>query len=569
MALTPEQDAVKRASIQGQKELTELDRSTLEKLQGLYGDAMDEIRQALIAVAGSAGVVGISNMAIVMMQIRSALENASTARNHLLDQGLTKAAEIGAAPFAATVAPATLQEVRNEAVQYVREFVGTDKLKLSDRIWRIDRHAQEIVEQSVRNSVMRGQGASQAATDFLARGIPVPADIGLAQKAATANEIGKTVETHLLTGKGAPVDNALRVMRTEINRSHTKAYQRGAAADPASVGTKFQLSPRHPRVDICDMHARANLFGLGAGVYPHGRSPLPAHPNTLSFEVIVYKDEVTVADRQGKQTVIDFLEKVPSKDRKGILGANKNEAFEAGKLTTGMVRSRWGDVRRRIGWQEDYRDTVSRRHFNQRVTFPDGVPELRIKGKNLTQNEIAGLTGAPDGAKIRLDPYGDGPTLRISHPFYAHDSKRSFVRTESGGMALSNDLLMLDHKKAPRGLGLRIFTTQTLQAKDLGFQSIEIFAARGKGMNGYNTWPQYGANAKLPKDILAMLPDGLKGATDLLELFKTDAGRTFWRKEGYSIECSFDLSEGSRSWQQLIKQVTAKKISLKKWTGLI
>ncbi|MBF8179650.1 hypothetical protein [Herminiimonas contaminans] len=569
MALTPEQEAVKRASQKGQKALAELDRSTLRKLQDLYGVAMEDIRQALIAVAGSAGMIGISNMGLILMQIRSRLENVSAERNHMLDQGLTKAAEIGTTPFVTTVPPATLQEVRSEAVQYVRDFAGTDKLKLSDRIWRIDRHAQEIVEQSVRNSVMRGQGASQAASDFLARGIPVPAEIGLAQKAATATEIGKTVETHLLTGKGTPVDNAMRVMRTEINRSHTRAYQQGAAADPASVGTRFLLSPRHPRVDICDMHARANLFGLGAGVYPHGRSPLPAHPNTLSFEVIVYRDEVSAADRQGKQTVIEFLEKVPSKDRKGILGANKNEAFEAGKLTKGMVRSRWGDVRRRIGWQEDYRDTVSRRHFNQRVTFPDGVPELRIKGNRLTETQIASLTGAPDGAKIKMDPYGDGPTLRISHPFYAHDSKRSFIRTEGGGMALSNDLLMLNHKKAPRGLGLRIFTTQALQAKELGFESIEIFAARGQGMNGYHTWPQYGANAKLPKDILELLPDGLKGATDLLELVKTEAGRAFWREEGYSIECSFDLTEGSRSWQQLIKQVTAKKISLKKWTGLI
>jgi len=172
--------------------------------------------------------------------------------------------------------------------------------------------------------------------------------IALAQHAAKAGNISKAVGEGLLTGKGAPMDNALRVMRTEINRAHTTAYQRGAAADPDSIGTKFMLSPRHPRVDICDFHARANLHGLGPGVYPHGRSPLPAHPNTLSFEVVVYGDEVTEADRAGKQSTNQFLETVPSKDRASILGVNKNEAFEAGQLPASQIRSRWRDVQRRI-----------------------------------------------------------------------------------------------------------------------------------------------------------------------------------------------------------------------------
>jgi hypothetical protein len=52
-------------------------------------------------------------------------------------------------------------------------------------------------------------------------------------------------------------------------------------------------------------------------------------------------------------------------------------------------------------------------------------------------------------------------------------------------MGLSNDLLMLK-KEAPRGLGLRIFTTQALEAKELGFSRIQIYAGRG-GMNGYRT----------------------------------------------------------------------------------
>jgi hypothetical protein len=74
---------------------------------------------------------------------------------------------------------------------------------------------------------------------------------------------------------------------------------------------------------------------------------------------------------------------VPRKDRKGILGVNKNEAFEAGKLRPTMVRSTWGNVKKRIDWSPDSRDKISRDHFNQRVQFPDGVPAITLRGKGI------------------------------------------------------------------------------------------------------------------------------------------------------------------------------------------
>ena len=52
------------------------------------------------------------------------------------------------------------------------------------------------------------------------------------------------------------------------------------------------LSPRHPRVDICDEHAAADLYGLGQGVYPVDECPWPAHPNTFSYTEAVYRDEI-------------------------------------------------------------------------------------------------------------------------------------------------------------------------------------------------------------------------------------------------------------------------------------
>ncbi len=81
-----------------------------------------------------------------------------------------------------------------------------------------------------------------------------------------------------------------------------KEYQNSLVGVSGVVGTRFLLSKNHSQKDICDIHANINLFGLGAGVYPLGKSPLPAHKNTLSYEVAVFEDEVTEEDRLGKQT---------------------------------------------------------------------------------------------------------------------------------------------------------------------------------------------------------------------------------------------------------------------------
>lgn len=351
MALTPEQEAVIADSEKGREEMRKLDAHALADLEKQYEEAVSDIQQMITVVAGTAGIVSAAALPSLLLQIQARLGNLAGARNATLAHGIDQAAMIGTTPFTPTVNAAQLDHIRTEAAKSTRDFVGSDQLRLSDRIWRIDRHANEIVQQAVQNAVVRGEGAAQAARDFLARGIAPPSDIALAKNAATASSIGTSVERSLMTGRGAPLDNARRVMRTEINRAHTTAYQQSAAADVDAIGTKFMLSPRHPRVDICNMHASANLYGLGAGVYPHGRSPLPAHPQTLSFEVVVYKDEVTDADRAGQQSVSEFLETVPSQDRKGILGVNKNEAWEAGKLPSSQIRSRWRDVKKRIDRQ--------------------------------------------------------------------------------------------------------------------------------------------------------------------------------------------------------------------------
>lgn len=102
-------------------------------------------------------------------------------------------------------------------------------------------------------------------------------------------------------------------------------------------------------VHNCDLLAAQNIHGLGPGVYPTRElTPWPAHPNTLSFLVAVFEDEVSEADRAGKETPLQALQRLGPEIRAGALGATKAEYFDQGLLTRGMLRAPLRSVEERL-----------------------------------------------------------------------------------------------------------------------------------------------------------------------------------------------------------------------------
>lgn len=103
-------------------------------------------------------------------------------------------------------------------------------------------------------------------------------------------------------------------------------------------------------VHNCDLLAEQNLYGLGKGVYPsREKTPWPAHPNTLSFLQIVFKDEVTDADKAGKETELQALQRMAPELRAGVLGQTKAEYFDAGLIKSkGMIRATASAVTARL-----------------------------------------------------------------------------------------------------------------------------------------------------------------------------------------------------------------------------
>lgn len=70
-----------------------------------------------------------------------------------------------------------------------------------------------------------------------------------------------------------------RIAQTELHRAHQAQVARELMDDDLTTVVQVKINPTHPRTDICDLHARADLWGLGPGCYPKPEAPRPPfHP---------------------------------------------------------------------------------------------------------------------------------------------------------------------------------------------------------------------------------------------------------------------------------------------------
>lgn len=340
---------IKRATIEAQRSMDKLDADGIKRVENLYKQAAEDIQKRIDLYTVIDDNIALRDMQNLLVHVRQRLDILSAARDSLLDSQLISAAKLGVQPFEQVLlTPNAANAVAADALRFVRNFVAENGLQLSDRIWRLDRQAKDYVVNAIENAVIQGYGATQAAREFLTRGEPVPLDVQNKVNMANGKKIGKEIITQL-TASGSPMDNAMRLFRTEINRAHGEAYIESALSHPDAAGIRYKLSPSHPRPDICDLHSTANLYGLGPGVYPtREKCPWPAHPNILSYVEIVFKDEVSEQDKAGKETPLEALARLSPAQQIGALGKNKYELFLQGGLKEGMIKSQWRSVKRRI-----------------------------------------------------------------------------------------------------------------------------------------------------------------------------------------------------------------------------
>ena len=166
----------------------------------------------------------------------------------------------------------TFQSLAPEmAVKNCISRVWGDENTFSKRVWNLTKLAKDGIGEILSSGIARGQSAidmSRSLKTFLI-------DPSISPKWTTGMKPS-------VSGRGTINYNALRLARTEINNSYREARIIANAASPVTSGVKWNLSNSHPKKDICDEYAEADLYELGKGVYPADKVPID-HPNGLCF----------------------------------------------------------------------------------------------------------------------------------------------------------------------------------------------------------------------------------------------------------------------------------------------
>ncbi len=324
---------------------------SLELLKRMILVLAGDIREELEHFGGVDGRIPAAQLPTLRAYLQGRLSSFSDRWRQLLDDGLREAAKIGANLLDLVGRAGGDAQVVGQVLEQLRTFTAVDGLQLSDRLWRVDQATRDSLRAAVEGAIARGESSAQAAQRYLREGAPVPDALRAGMAAGQPGAIGRAVESLLTENATGNPDYLLqRVLRTEINRAYTESYVATVAQHPDVVGVKFNLSPAHPRPDICDLYASANLYGLGEGVYPPGQHPYPAHPNTLSFLTTVFNDDVTDADKAGKETAFDWLRGRDAETQDSVLGGQrKGAAFRAGQLEAGDLRMPWYHIANRLG----------------------------------------------------------------------------------------------------------------------------------------------------------------------------------------------------------------------------
>jgi hypothetical protein len=138
---------------------------------------------------------------------------------------------------------------------------------------------------------------------------------------------------------------AERIARTEMARAYHDGFLARWDANEDCIAYQWRLSGRHPVYDICDLYAKANLYGLGAGIFPKGKVPLiPAHPNCMcSLKPVIrgMLDNETPHERieEGGR---EYLQSVSLHHRQMLLGIHGEKAVQRGESWTQKARGYGG-----------------------------------------------------------------------------------------------------------------------------------------------------------------------------------------------------------------------------------
>lgn len=188
-----------------------------------------------------------------------------------------------------------------------------------------------------------------------------------------------------------------RIAQTELARAHQAKVGQEFMADGSISVVQVRINPAHPVTDICDLHARADLFGLGAGCYPKAKAPRPPfHPHCwcrLSSRPDLMAGADT-AERKG--AVQAYLKTLSSYEAARVMGSKERllDVMQRGKSVDAVVNAGRDPMYHlaRLGGM----DNLAMKIHPQALPNVENVaiPMEKITGYALDRNHIVGANKA-------------------------------------------------------------------------------------------------------------------------------------------------------------------------------
>ena len=239
-----------------------------------------------------------------------------------------------------------------------------DKISLSDALYTGLKQSKNSVKSVIKTAIKEQKSANELAKmlfegyDFKADPLKVKTKYPKYLWEKSAKTKVKNIKTPALRAAYSKIlkdesklvaDRALKIAGYEKARYYAKrialnetarAYNDARAFEYSSSKdiqvVKIQMSKTHPRTDICDYYASVDKYGLGAGVYPKDKAPVPPfHPFCRCQMIPRYSHEYAKPKLNANADKED-LEGLKEWQRARILGS-KDKANEA--LKTGDINS--------------------------------------------------------------------------------------------------------------------------------------------------------------------------------------------------------------------------------------
>ena len=119
---------------------------------------------------------------------------------------------------------------------------------------------------------------------------------------------------------------ANRIAQTELARTHQHAVARKFLADATLSVVEVMINPTHPHTDVCDLHARANLWGLGPGCYPKAKAPVPPYHPFCRCMLRSRPDLRATDASSAPASAADYLRSLPEGEAAKVMGSQAKAA---------------------------------------------------------------------------------------------------------------------------------------------------------------------------------------------------------------------------------------------------